>query len=150
MIPGTPDVFSTTNIFFNIFVGLCGIAFVLIPFCINCTEKTTKCKNYELSKITINEIARGDELKKCVLDINNEIRKYDRRHANITYTYWSYIGMTLSSGYALGCQYLGLDDAYTQMALPALVLSGIFFGTNLVTVAWRAITHTREFPGEKK
>ena len=63
---------------------------------------------------------------------------------------FSTTNMTLSSGYALGCQYLGLDDAYTQMALPALVLSGIFFGTNLVTVAWRAITHTREFPGEKK
>ena len=141
-------VFSTANIFFKIFISLLGGAIVLILFCIKCTEKTAKCKRYELANITINDFARGDDLKRCVLEINNKIRKYDRRNANITYTYWSYVGMIFSSGYALVCQYLSLNGSYIQMAVPALVLSGIFFGINFATVAWRAITHSRGLNSE--
>jgi|WetSurMetagenome_2_1015567.scaffolds.fasta_scaffold165005_3 hypothetical protein len=142
----TPDpsttISLTDNVLFLIAVGLLGAAIPFVLFNMRCAKEVTKCRNYELSKVKIDRLNSENSLKDCVIKIIKINRKYDYRHANINYAYWSYIGMILASGYGFLCEYFELDGNYAQPALPALVLAGIIFSVNMVAVTWRAITHS--------
>jgi len=144
----TPDPSTTTSLTDNVlFIVVAALLAGLIPFVLfnmRCANDVTKCKNYELSKVKIDTSAPEKSIKDCITKIIKINRKYDQRQANINYAYWSYIAMILASGYGFSCDYFKLAGNYAQPALPLLVLAGIIFSVNMVAVAWRAITHSRE------
>lgn len=144
----TPDpstaISLTDNVLFIIVVGLLAGSIPLVLFNMRAANDVTRCKNYELNRVRIEFFGSENSFKECINTIFKINRKYDQRYANITYAYWSYIGMILSSGYGFLCEYFKLDGSYSQPAMPVFVLAGIVFSVNMVTVAWRAITHSRE------
>ena len=66
-------------------------------------------------------------------------RGHERENQQISYSFWSYIGLMLSSGSLFTIQYEGVDGPYFWIVLGAIVLLAIFFAVNFVVVISRHI-----------
>lgn len=93
----------------------------------------------------------GKSYKSCLegitVDLRNPIttfveviklhRGHERENQQISYSFWSYIGLILSSGSLFTIQYEGVDGPYFWIVLVAIVLLAIFFAVNFVVVISR-------------
>jgi len=84
------------------------------------------------------------ELRNTKFDLTNPInsfievmklyREHERENQQISYSFWSYIGLMLSSGAFFSIQYSGLNGPYFWIVFGAVVLLASFFAVNFIVV----------------
>lgn len=108
----------------GIFVGL---LLPFIKFIRNCTSELMKYRTKELDNLNGNE-----DVKLIFSQMFNIFKKYDRFDSYITYSFWSFIGIIVSSVFGILFQYL----EWNQYAIILLLLSGVVFSGNFIILAW--------------
>lgn len=98
-----------------------------------CTVDLVESRNKKL-----NNINDGSDTKLIFIEMFEIYRKFKRHDSLITYSFWSFIGIVVSSISGIICQYFELNSFY---ATPSLILSGIIFFINFIPLLWWYVKH---------
>ena len=89
-------------------------------------------------KKKLNNVESESDTKSMVMEIFEIYHRFKRYESHITYSFWSFIGIVVSSISGMVCQYFGMDNLY---ALLPLTLSGIIFSINFISLLWWYVKH---------
>jgi len=98
-----------------------------------CNVGLAECRTNEL-----NNVGSKSDTKSMVVEIFEIYHRFKRYESHITYSFWSFIGIAISSISGIICQYFGMDNLY---ALLPLTLLGIIFSINFISLLWWYIKH---------
>lgn len=86
----------------------------------------------------LNNVESKSDTKSMVVEIFEIYHRFKRYESHITYSFWSFIGIVVSSISGMIFQYFGTDNLY---ALLPLTLSGIIFSINFISLLWWYVKH---------
>ena len=119
------------------YVWIFGISIVSsIPFITlirKCTVGLVEGRTKEL-----NNVENKSDTKSMVVEIFEIYHRFKRYESHITYSFWSFIGIVVSSVSGMIFQYFGMDTLYVLLPL---ILSGIIFSINFISLLWWYVKH---------
>ena len=86
----------------------------------------------------LNNVKSKSDTKSMVIEIFEIYHRFKRYESHITYSFWSFIGIAVSSISGMVFQYFRLDNLYVLLPL---TLSGIIFSINFISLLWWYVKH---------
>ena len=86
----------------------------------------------------LNNVKSKSDTKSMVIEIFEIYHRFKRYESHITYSFWSFIGIAISSISGMISQYFRMDNLYVLLPL---TLSRIVFSINFISLLWWYVKH---------